>query len=143
MQSRVRPNDSEMPFDLSKVYWLKGMYKEAQQELEKSLDMDRNSKDLAAVHKAWLQGGEKAVEQWGANNLKAQAHQRYVPAWEIARAVAYTGDKDETLKYLEAAYREHSPSLPFMQTEAVFKFLHKDPRFQALAKRVGLTPVVQ
>ena len=140
MQSRAHPDDSDMVNGLSKVYWLKGMYKESQEELERALEMEHNSKDLAAVHKAWLNGGEKAVEQWGANNIKAQARQKYIPAWYIATAVAYTGDKDETLKYLEAAYREHSPSMIALQTESLFRFLHSDPRYQALVKKVGLPP---
>jgi len=140
MQSRVRPNDSEMVDGLAKVYWLKGMYKESQQELEKSLEMQHNSKDLAAVHKAWLHGGEKAVEQWGANNVKALARHEYIQPFYIATIIAYTGDKDETLKYLEAAYREHSPNMVSLQTESLFGFLHSDPRFQSLVKKVGLPP---
>ena len=140
MQSHARPNDSDMVNGLVKVYWLKGMYKESQQELERALQMDHNSKDLAAVHKAWLQGGEKAVEQWKANNVRAQARQRYIPAWYIATIIAYTGDRDETLKHLEAAYREHSPNMLYLQTESLFHFLHSDPRFQALVKKVGLPP---
>jgi hypothetical protein len=50
----------------------------------------------------------------------------------------YTSDKDETLKYLEAAYREHNPSLINLQYEAIVDFLHDDPRYQALVKKLAL-----
>jgi hypothetical protein len=50
----------------------------------------------------------------------------------------YTSDKDETLKYLEAAYREHNPSLINLQYEAIVDFLHDDPRYRALVKKLAL-----
>ena len=125
---------------LSKAYWLKGMWKESQQELEKGLQLESRLDAAAAVHKAWEQSGEKAVEQWGANNVKVPAGKEYTPSWDIAFLVAFTGNKDETLKYLEAAYREHSPSLTGLENEPVFDFLHSEPRYQALVKKVGLPP---
>jgi hypothetical protein len=54
--------------------------------------------------------------------------------------VAFTGDKDETMKYLEASYRMHDPDLIFIQNEPLFDFLHSDPRYRALVKKIGLPP---
>ena len=140
MRSQARPGDDTVHMSLSKAYWLKGMWKESQQELEKGLQLESRLDAAAAVHKAWEQGGEKAVEQWGANNVKVHAGKEHTPSWDIAFLVAFTGNKDETLKYLEAAYREHSPSLTGLENEPVFDFLHSEPRYQALVKKVGLPP---
>ena len=126
--------------NLSQAYWLKGMWKESQQELEKGLELEGKLDTATAAHKAWEQGGERAVEQWGTNNVKARARKEYIPSWDIGFLVAFTGNKDETLKYLEAAYREHSPSLTDLQNEPVFDFLHSDPRYQALVRKIGLPP---
>jgi hypothetical protein len=117
------------------------MYKESQQALEKGLQLENRPKEAAAAHQAWEHGGEKAVERWGADNIKAQARQHHVSNWSIASTVSVTGDKDETLKYLEAAYREHEPNLIGLQQEPIFDFLHSDPRYQALVKRIGLAPL--
>ena len=140
MQSQAHPNDDSVHMNLSQAYWLKGMWKESQQELEKGLELEGKLDTATAAHKAWEQGGERAVEQWGANNVKARARKEYIPSWDIGFLVAFTGNKDETLKYLEAAYREHSPSLTDLQNEPVFDFLHSDPRYQALVRKIGLPP---
>jgi TolB-like protein/DNA-binding winged helix-turn-helix (wHTH) protein/Flp pilus assembly protein TadD len=140
MQSQLRPDNSSVPWNLSMAYWFKGMYKESQQEFEKGLQLDGRQEAAAAAHRAFEKDGEKAVEQWGANDIKARARKGYVSPWDVAFIVAFTGDKDETLKYLEAAYREHSPSLTGLQNEPVLDFLHTDPRYRVLVKNMGLPP---
>jgi TolB-like protein/DNA-binding winged helix-turn-helix (wHTH) protein len=139
-QHVARPNDDSVVMTLSKAYWLKGMYKESQEALEHGLRIENNQEALAAAHKAWVQGGEKAVEQWGADTIKAQVRKGYVYAFSIASTIAFTGDKEQTLKYLEQAYRDHDPDLIGMQNEPLFDFLHNDPRYRALVAKVGLSP---
>jgi tetratricopeptide (TPR) repeat protein len=140
LQHVARPNDDGVVMNLSKAYWLKGMYKESQEELEEGLQMENNQEALAAAHKAWVQGGEKAVEQWGAENIKARARRGYVYAFNMASIIAFTGDKEQTLKYLEEAYREHDPDMINVQNEPLFDFLHNDPRYRALVGKIGLEP---
>ncbi len=72
------------------------------------------------------------------NNIKTLARKQYFPAYFIASIVAFSGDKNETMKYLEASYRMHDPDLIFIQNEPLFDFLHADPRYQALVKKMGL-----
>jgi tetratricopeptide (TPR) repeat protein len=140
-QSKSKRYEDEVRYYLSQAYWLKGMYKESQRELERILEIYHDSKRLAAARQAWMRGGEKAVEQWGANDIRALARKQYVLAFSIARSIACTGDKDETLKYLEAAYRDHSTEIVGLQNDPIFDFLHSDPRYQALIKEVGLSSV--
>ncbi len=78
------------------------------------------------------------MEQWGAENIRAQARQSYVYAFSMASIIAFTGDQEQTLKYLEQAYREHAPDLIKVQNEPLFDFLHSDPRYHALLKKIGL-----
>lgn len=140
MQSDLRPDDSGLHHLLSEAYWFKGMYEESQQEFEKGLALEHRPEAAAAAHHAFEQGGEKAVERWGVNDIKARARKEYVPAWDIAFTVAFTGDKEETLKYLEAAYRDRSPNIIGLQNEPVFDFLHSEPRYRELVKNMGLPP---
>ena len=44
------------------------------------------------------------------------------------------------MKYLELSYRNHDPDLIFIQNEPLFDFLHPDPRYQTLVKKIGLPP---
>jgi len=134
------PNDPDIAANLAKLYWLKGMYKESQSEYEHTLDLQHDSTTKAAAHHAWVTGGEPAVERWGANNIKALARKQYIDGEFVASTIAFTGDKDETIQYLEASYRLHDPDLIFIQNEPLFDFLRSDPRFQALVKKIGLPP---
>jgi TolB-like protein/DNA-binding winged helix-turn-helix (wHTH) protein len=140
MQRLARPGDPDIVINLSKLYWLKGMYKESQSEYERWLDLQHDPATKAAAHQAWVTGGEPAVERWGVNNIKALARKQYFQAEFVATIIAFTGDKDETLKYLELSYRNHDPDLIFIQNEPLFDFLHADPRYRALVAKIGLPP---
>ena len=52
--------------------------------------------------------------------------------------IAFTGVKEQILKYLELAYREHDPDMIKVQNKPLFDFLHSDPRYHALPKKIGL-----
>ncbi len=140
MQTVARPDDPDIAFTLSKLYWLKGMYKESQERYERGFDLQHDTQSRAAAHKAWIAGGEPAVERWGAANIKSLARKQYFETESIASIIAFTGDKDETMKYLELSYRNHDPDLIYLQNEPVFDFLHSDPRYQALVNQMGLPP---
>ncbi len=141
MQRAAHPDDTEVAMTLANLYWLKGMYKESQSEYERGLDLQHDSATKDAAHHAWITGGEPAVERWGAAHIKALARKHYFETDFIASIVAFTGDKDETMKYLEASYSTHDPDLIFIQNEPLFDFLHTDPRYQSLVKKMALPPV--
>jgi TolB-like protein/DNA-binding winged helix-turn-helix (wHTH) protein/Flp pilus assembly protein TadD len=138
VQSRFRPDDWGVHENLSMAYWLKGMYKESEQEFEKLLQLQGRPDSVTALRKAWERGGQKAVAQWGVEDIKAKSRKQYVSLYTIAQAVSYTGDKDETVKYLNQAFGQHDPNLINIQSEAIFDFVHSDPRYQALISKIGL-----
>jgi TolB-like protein/DNA-binding winged helix-turn-helix (wHTH) protein len=138
MQSRVRPGDFGVHEILSSAYWLKGMYKESEQELEKLLQLGGRSDSVIALRKAWERGGEKAVAQWEVEDIKARARKQYVSPYFLAQSVSNTGDKDETVKYLNLAFGQHDPNLINIQNDSAFDFIHSDPRYQALVGKIGL-----
>ena len=140
MQSAARPDDPHVHGGLELAYRLKGMAKESQQEFEKKLQLEHNVEGAAAARRIYARGGPKAIAQWEASIAKARSRHEYISPFDIALTVADTYDKDETLQYLEAAYREHSPSLIGIQNEPVLDFLHDDPRYRALVTRLGLPP---
>jgi tetratricopeptide (TPR) repeat protein len=135
------PNEPGMPFYLSKAYWLKGMWKESEQELEKALRLSGDGALAKAEHQAFERGGEKAVEQLGVDDIQSRARKQYVSPYDIAEQYSYLGDKEQTMNFLEAAYRERAPWLVMLQREPIFDFLHSEPRYRALVERIGLPPV--
>jgi TolB-like protein/DNA-binding winged helix-turn-helix (wHTH) protein len=140
LREEAQPDDSIVRFGLSEAYWLKGMWKESEQELESGNRLAGDLKTADAEHQAFARNGEKGVEELGVNELKARARKQYVSPWDIALASAFLGDKEQTLKLLEIAYRERTPWIVFLQKEPVFDFLHSDERYRAIVKKIGLPP---
>jgi len=113
------------------------MEKESEQELEEDTRINYGEKAAAEIRRTYEGGGRRAVLQLQLNDLKTRSRKEYVSPYELAEAYAALGMKDETLKQLEDAYREHSIELVFLQGEPVFDFLHPDQRYRALVKQIG------
>ena len=57
----------------------------------------------------------------------------------IATIYAGLGDKDKAFDFLEKAYQERSPDIPyFLKADLRIDNLRSDQRFQDLLRRVGL-----
>jgi hypothetical protein len=58
----------------------------------------------------------------------------------VAFALVYTklGDANRAFEWLEKAYAERAPWLAMLRADPDFEPLRGDPRFAALAKRIGL-----
>jgi len=136
----LQPEESDFHFFLAQAYWLKGMWKESEQELEVGNRLAGNPRLAEAEHQAFERKGEKGVEELGVSEITARARKEYISPWYIALQYAFLGDKEETLKSLEAAYHEHFPELIFLQKQPAFDFLHSDERYRALVKKIGLPP---
>ena len=69
--------------------------------------------------------------------LTAEADRRYVPSYWFALLYAGLGDRNRALRYLERAYEERSTVLAYLLIDPRFAALRDDPRFVALARRLG------
>jgi hypothetical protein len=57
----------------------------------------------------------------------------------IRSIYAGLGEKDKAFEFLEKAYQERSPDIPyFLKADLRIDNLRSDPRFQDLLRRVGL-----
>ena len=63
-------------------------------------------------------------------------------AWALANGYARAKDKEGTLEWLEKAVEEHMNSCAYLGVTPSFSLVHSDPRFQALARRVGV-PIIK
>ena len=62
----------------------------------------------------------------------------YVSPYMIATVYVSLGQKDKAFEYLEKAYQERSPDLPyFLRADLRMDSLRSDPRFQDLLRRMN------
>jgi TolB-like protein/DNA-binding winged helix-turn-helix (wHTH) protein/Tfp pilus assembly protein PilF len=139
MRTTAQPNIVGF-FSLSDAYRLKGKWKESQHNLEEGLRLANSPEVAAKAHRAFEAGGERAVEEWVVKGITARARREYVAPFDIASRYACLGDRENTLKYLEVALREHSAWLVFIQNEPGLDFLHSDKRYRTIVNTMGLPP---
>jgi TolB-like protein/DNA-binding winged helix-turn-helix (wHTH) protein len=136
----VQPQDPGVESALSEAYRFKGIKNEAALHAEKSFLAAGDKKSAAAVRHAFERGGVPAIDQWFLSQDLDQARKKYVSPFALAYDYARLERKEDTLRALEDCYRERSPWLPFIQKEPVFDFLHSEPRFRDIVKKMGLPP---
>jgi TolB-like protein/DNA-binding winged helix-turn-helix (wHTH) protein len=129
-----------LEMELAKAYWCKGMKKESAMHMKQGFIIMGDNASANAIEQAWDSGGAKAVATWELNQDLKEARTQYVSPITLAFDYAALERKEETLRTLEDAYRERSSWLTFLQKEPAFDFLHADPRYRALVKRIGLSP---
>jgi TolB-like protein len=59
--------------------------------------------------------------------------------YNLAFYYALTGNREETLNWLEAAFLDRSSSIPRINNDPVYDFLRSDPQFQAIINKMGLS----
>jgi TolB-like protein/DNA-binding winged helix-turn-helix (wHTH) protein len=139
-REEVQPDDAIVRFGLSEAYWLKGMWNEAEKELEKGYQLIGYEESAHGLHRAFEHGGEKESEQFQVEDLQTRARKQYISPLDIAIVYGLLRDKVETLKFLGEAYQQRCPQLIFLQKEPVFDFLHSDEHYRELVKKIGLPP---
>jgi tetratricopeptide (TPR) repeat protein len=105
--------------------------------------------DQRAIHMGDPHGPVDLATSPAAAGRAAQALEALAPLLGQARrvrdgavypALVYTtlGRVDEAFAWLEEAYSNRDPWLPFLAVHPEFDRLHTDPRFDALVRRVGI-----
>ena len=138
------PDDGLKHYELYRLYVLKAMYKEAVQELARSLTLF-GFEDLAVrIHHSFARAGFDAAMQEWANEIEhlSEAKQAFVPM-SAADVYAILGDKDRAFSWLEQAYQHPElasidDGLIDLKTDPLLDSLRSDPRYQDLLRRIGL-----
>ena len=131
-------NFSLARWGLGGAYDRKGMHKEAVAEWQKASLSDGDTRSAALIGQAYSRSGYKGVLRAWLDDLTIQSAHRYVSAYSIADMYARLGEKDRAFEFLEKAYRDRSAELIDLKVEPVFDFLHSDPRYADLLRRIGL-----
>jgi len=59
-------------------------------------------------------------------------------AYTLAEIYAWRGEKDKAFEYLDRAYQQHNSNMSDFRNDATLVFLHGDPRFAALLRKMNL-----
>lgn len=134
----AQPGNAQLHDMLCSAYMHSGMEKETAEQWEAGLQLSGDREGALAVHKAFARGGLMAVHEWQLSRLKREAREKYVAQLDFAAVYAHLRRKEEALHYLELAYQEREPWLVHIQNMPSFDFLHSEPRYQVIVKKMGL-----
>jgi TolB-like protein/DNA-binding winged helix-turn-helix (wHTH) protein len=137
LNSSARPG-ATVSWVLSDCYRYKHMDREAALELAAAYRLMGDEDGPGAITRAFESGGIRRVIEYNLARAETISRTSYFSPLDLARGHAGLQQRDETLALLEEATRERVPFLIFLQNDPDFDFLHGDPRFEALVKRVGL-----
>lgn len=71
------------------------------------------------------------------DRLKKLSSRLHLDPYVVALLYDGMGGNDRTMEWLERAYRERSPQMPFVRIEFWSDSLRADPRFQDLLRRMN------
>ena len=122
---------------LGLAYLEKQMFGKAIAELQNAVQLSGDSPTCTAnLARAYAESGRRAEAQGLLTDLEKHSAPGYPDASEIATVDAALGEKDEAMTWLEKAYEARFN--PSVLLRPGFDPLRSDPRFQNLARRIGL-----
>lgn len=93
---------------------------------------------VAALRRGEEAGGYEGAMLAAADTLAQRRHETYVPAYEIAMAYGYGGDIDRHFEWINVAYDEHDPTLPYFGAIGRYAPALDDLRRAATLRRLQL-----
>ena len=93
---------------------------------------------LAMLGAAYAESGRDTESQAAVEQLTTASRSRYVPAYQMAAAYSGRADREPVFHWLEKTYEERSEILSWLRIDPFWDPIRSDPRFDDLARRVGL-----
>lgn len=107
---------------------------------KKAVELSHGDTDaIAGLAHAYIAMGQNAEAEKILEGFLRESKKNYVSNYMIATIYAGLGEKEKAFEFLEKAYEERSPDLPyFLKADLRVDLLRSDARFQDLMRRVGL-----
>jgi len=122
---------------LSRAYLMQGMPAESIEAAEEAVRLSAGSPPaLAALGMSYAMAGQ--MDQ-ALNMVERMQHRPYIPPVYVCSVYAELGEIDQAFHWLARAERERSPSLVCLRTGIWARRLRSDPRYDALARVVGVS----
>ena len=124
------------------VKWGLGLVAEQQGKPDEAIAIlepisDKSLNRKSSLGHAYAVAGQTGRGRSVLGALRSAAAKSYVPSYYFAVVHAGLGQRDEALRYLERAYEERSTVLAYLTIDPRLAPLRDDPRFHALARRLG------
>jgi TolB-like protein/Tfp pilus assembly protein PilF len=136
----LNPNEWPGHYFLAVGYDGSGQEMDAVSEYQKAVELSLGDTDtVAGLAHAYLAMGKRAEAKKMLTDLLRQSQMNYASPYMIATIYAGLGDKGRAFEFLERAYQEKSPDIPyFLNADLRLDPLRSDSRFTGLVRRVGL-----
>ena len=129
---------------LGLVYEQKREFATAVSELRQAAELSDNGPIVVASLAAVLAAaGESEQARDLLEKLRQVSASKYVPQLFIAVVLSRLGDRGAALDCLEQAYVDRCPWLLFAMVDPKLDQLRREPRFDTLVRRMGLSPTVE
>jgi len=133
------PNFAAAHLLLGEDYLGAGLHSEAVNELKKAANLSGASPLYTAqVAVALAVEGRSGDALRIAHELEAISRKRYVSPYGLAQIYAASNKKEDTFKWLQAAYEDHAVWMGYLAVDPIFDRYRLDERFKDLLRRVGL-----
>jgi TolB-like protein/DNA-binding winged helix-turn-helix (wHTH) protein/Flp pilus assembly protein TadD len=133
------PNFAAAHLLLGEDYLGAGLHSEAVNELKKAANLSGDSPLYTAqVAVALAVEGRSGDAFRIAHDLEAISRKRYVSPYGLAQIYAASNKKEDTFKWLQAAYDDHAAWMGYLAVDPIFDRYRSEERFKDLLRRVGL-----
>jgi tetratricopeptide (TPR) repeat protein len=123
---------------LEYVYVQKGMFADAEADLEKWRRLDETPWNLAQSAYIFGRAGQQAEAHRALEKLEQLNRRHQIDPAPIIMAYVGMGDKEEAFDWLEKAYAQHSNVLARLKVDPAFDPLRNDPRFKDFLRRIRM-----
>jgi TolB-like protein/DNA-binding winged helix-turn-helix (wHTH) protein len=138
MERTFANNPVRIHEDKAWVHRARKEYAQEVQETDQQLRLQGRVPYADSLVGAYASGGYRAWLEAQLVELKQQSEKRRVSPFEFAEAYAALRDADRTMHYLELGYQERTADIVRIQLNPAYDYLHLDPRYRDLVRRVGL-----
>jgi len=124
---------------LGESYVQAGSHSESLSELKRAASLSGSSPLYTAqVAVALASAGRKSEALQIAHELETASRTRYVSPYGLAQVYAALNRKEDTFKWLQAAYDDRAVWMEYLAVDPIFDRYRSDPRFQELLRSTGL-----
>jgi adenylate cyclase len=135
----MAPNDPGSTTTLGLAYAKKGMSQESISILERGANLfPENPFLMSALGYSYGVAGKKDEAERIVSGFIESYQRKYFSPMFISRVYAGMGEVDKAIEWLEKAYEERDPLFSFVKSAPSHDYMHTDPRFKAILKKMGL-----
>ena len=133
------PSASSMGVCLQISHQLKQQPENSAAELQKALERSHTSAaEIEEYRRAFAQSGLRGMWQHRVQALEQAANRDRPRTYSLVLGYSYLGNTQRAFYWIEKAMEQREGWIPFAVADPGFDSLRLDPRFQSLARRLGL-----